>query len=58
MKPDPGVSLLQALTVIAVLRVLAVVSFSSGYLTASIRQAEEKVVRAIYLQAVPRSSPF
>ncbi len=58
MEAHPKLSLLQALIVISVLTVLAIVSFSSGYLTASIRHAEEKVVRAMYLQAVPRSSPF
>ena len=53
-----GVSFLQAVIVIGVLAVLAVVSFSSGYITASIRQGEAKIIRAIYLQALPRSSHF
>ena len=54
----PGVSFLQAVIVIGVLATLALASFSSGYLTASMRQSEEKMIRAIYLQALPRSSPF
>jgi Tfp pilus assembly protein PilE len=52
------VSFLRAVIVIAVLAVLAVISFSSGYITASIRQEEAKIIRAIYLQALPRSSHF
>lgn len=54
----PGVSFLQAVIVIGVLAALAMVSFSSGYLTASMRQSQEKMIRAIYLQSLPRSSPF
>lgn len=52
------VSLLKAMIVVAVLAVLAVISFSSGYMTASIRKGEAKIIRAIYLQALPRSSHF
>ena len=50
----PGVSVFQALIVIGVLAVLAVASFASGYMTASIQYKGEKTVAAIYRQALPR----
>ena len=55
---QPGVSLLQALIVIAVLVILGVVSFSSGYMTASIQYEREKALRVIYRQGLPRSEAF
>ncbi len=56
--PYPGVPLFQALIVIGVLAVLAVASFASGYMTASIQYEGEKTVAAMYRQALPRSGSF
>ncbi len=53
-----GVALRDALIVIAVMAVLAAVSFSSGYMTASIQYYEEKALRVMYRQALPRFGPF
>ncbi len=52
------VGLRDALTVIAVMAVLAAVSFSSGYMTASIQYDEQKALRVMYRQALPRLGPF
>ena len=54
----PGVSLFRALIVIGVMAVLAVASFASGYMSASIQYDGEKTVAAIYRQPLPRSGPF
>lgn len=53
-----GISLFQALTVIGALAVLAVISFSSGYMSASIQYEEERALRAVYRQAHTRYGPF
>lgn len=53
-EPHPGVSLFQALVVIGVMAVLAVASFASGYMTASIQDEGERTVAAIYRQSLPR----
>jgi len=53
-----GISLFQALIVIGALAVLAVSSFSSGYMSASIQYEEERALRAIYRQAHTLYGPF
>lgn len=55
-KSRSQVSLAQTLIVIGVLMMLAVVSFSSGYVTAWIQKEEARTLRAIYHEAAPRPS--
>ena len=43
---------------IGVLAMLAAVSFSAGYMTASIQYEGQKALRVIYRQALPFSGPF